>query len=254
MEVTESSPNPEVAAQAVENHEKTPKESFAELRKSKEELQKAKEESDRQAWQAQKELELWKIQQEQMRQSQMQQLPQQPQEEEFDYRQLENEEFPDGKKLVKALNSFNNKIASYDQKLAEKDQKLQYLETLADPAMKDFSDVVTVENFEKYIKSDEDNREAVEFARQTGKNPLRKAYNLIKKSAAYQADMAQKTAKDKPISQEQQRVDEKEGKPKLGSLGVRSEAVTYAAQTSNSKMTRAQKNALWAETMSAARK
>ena len=136
----------------------------------------------------------------------------------------------------------------YEKQLAEKDQKIQILETATEFA--DFKEVVTPENIEKYIKSDEDNREAV----QTAKNPLRKVYNLIKKSAAYQADKAEKVAKDKPISQEQRRVDEKEGKPKLGSLGVRSEAVTVAAKMSNSTMTKDQKNALWKETLAASRR
>ena len=234
MEQTEQAQIPEVADQAVETHEKTPKESFAELRKAKEDL-------ERQLWQAQKEREL--IQQ----QLQSQQMPRQPvqEEEDFDFRQLEQEEFPDGKKLVKAFSQVNKKLSAYEQKLAEKEQKIQILETAQEFA--DFKEVVTAENIEKYIKSDEDNFEAVQKAT----NPLRKVYNLIKKSAAYQND---KLAKTKPVSQEQKRVDEKEGKPKTGSLGVRSDAVTTAAQISNSRMTKEQKNALWAETMAAARK
>jgi hypothetical protein len=171
-----------------------------------------------------------------------------PQEEDFDYRQLEQEEFPDGKKLVKALNTFNKKLSGYEKQLAAKDQKIQILEAATEFA--DFKDVVTPENIEKYIKSDEDNREAVEYA----KNPLRKVYNLIKKDARYQADIQAKKAADKPISQEQKRVDDKEGKPKLGSLGVRSEAVTSAARLSNSTMTKEQRNALWKETLAAARR
>ncbi len=83
---------------------------------------------------------------------------------------------------------------------------------------------------------------------------MRKVYNLLKKDARYQADRADKVAKDKPISQEQQRVNEKEGKPKLGSLGVRSEAVSTAAAVSNSKMSKEQRNALWKETLAASRR
>lgn len=231
---------PEVVAQAEDNHEakKTPQESFAELRKKAETL-------DRELWQARKEKELA----EKQLQSQMQVAqPQKAPEDEFDYRQLENEEYPDGKKLVKALNTFNKKLSGYEQQLAQKDRQIQILQTAQE--YPDFKEVVTAENIEKYIKSDEDNREAVE----TAKNPLRKVYNLIKKSAAYQADKAQSTAKSKPVSQEQQRVDDKESKPKHSSIGVRSDAVSYAAATSNSKMTRQQRNALWAETQAAARK
>ena len=232
MENTESSPNPEVAAQDVQTHEKSPQESFAELRK-------AKDDAERQAWQAKKELEL-------MQRQIQTQMPVQQQEPDFDYRQLEQEEFPDGKKLVKALGTIDKKLSSYEQKLAEKDIKIQALEFAHDHP--DFKDIVTAENIEKYIKSDEDNREAVEKA----SNPLRKVYNLIKKSAAYQADLSAKTAK--PASQEQKRVDEKENKPKTGSMGVRSEAITAAAQVSNSRMTKEQKSALWNETLAASRK
>jgi hypothetical protein len=235
MSTTESSAIPEVAAQAVDTHEKSPQESFAELRKAKEDL-------ERQLWQAQKEREMYE------KQMQMQQKPQTPPEEDFDYRQLENEEYPDGKRVVKALNMLERKMSGYDKKLAEKNQEIQILQTAQEFA--DFKEIVTAENIEKYIKSDEDNREAVEKAT----NPLRKVYNLIKKDARYQADQA-KVKKDRPISQEQQRVDEKENKPKLSSLGVRSEAVsTAAAITSNSRMSKEQRNALWAETMAAARK
>ena len=240
MDNTEQAQTPEVAAQDVQHHEKTPQESFAELRKAKEDL-------ERQLWQAQKEREMmekhW-----QMQQQQAQRQPAQPEEEDFDYRQLENEEYPDGKKVVKALNTLNKKLTSYEQKLAEKDQKLLILETAQE--FPDFKEVVTAENIEKYIKSDEDNREAVEKAQ----NPLRKVYNLIKKSAAYQSDQAKSKQKNEPISQEQRRVDEKETKPKLGSLGVRSEAVSTVARLSNSTMTREQRNALWKETQAAARR
>lgn len=239
MENTEQTQTPEVVDQAVETHEKTPKESFAELRKAKEDL-------ERQLWQAQKERELYEKQMQM--QAQQMQKPQQPPEEDFDFRQLENEDFPDGKKLVKAFSSINKKMSGYEQQLAEKNQKIQILETATE--FPDFKEVVTAENIEKYIKSDEDNREAVEKAT----NPLRKVYNLIKKSAAYQADKAQAAVKDKPVSQEQKRVDEKEGKPRTGSLGVRSDAVSTAAQVSNSKMTKEQKSALWKETMALARK
>jgi hypothetical protein len=238
MENTEQTQTPEVVDQAVQTHEKTPKESFAELRKAKEDL-------ERQLWQAQKEKEM--IEKHAQLQAQQRQ-PQPEPEEEFDFRQLENEDFPDGKKLSKAFGSINKKMSGYEQQLAEKNQKIQILETATE--FPDFKEVVTAENIEKYIKSDEDNREAVEKAA----NPLRKVYNLIKKSAAYQADKAEKTVKDKPVSQEQKRVDEKEGKPKTGSLGVRSEAVSTAAQVSNSKMSKEQKNALWKETMALARK
>jgi hypothetical protein len=239
MENTEQTQTPEVVDQAVETHEKTPKESFAELRKAKEDL-------ERQLWQAQKERELYEKQMQM--QAQQMQKPQQPPEEDFDFRQLENEDFPDGKKLVKAFSSINKKMSGYEQQLAEKNQKIQILETATE--FPDFKEVVTAENIEKYIKSDEDNREAVEKAT----NPLRKVYNLIKKSAAYQADKAQAAVKDKPVSQEQKRVDEKEGKPRMGSLGVRSDAVSTAAQVSNSKMSKEQKSALWKETMALARK
>jgi hypothetical protein len=231
MENTEQAQIPEVADQAVEPHEKTPQTSFAELRK-------AKEDAERREWQAKKELELM---QKQM-QSQMPQ--QQTQEPEYDYRQLEQEEFPDGKKLVKALGTLDKKLSSYDEKLAEKDLKIQALEFAVEHS--DFKDIVTAENIEKYIKSDEDNQEAVQKA----SNPLRKVYNLIKKELEKQDLLV---SKQKYLSQEQKRVDEKESKPQTGSLGVRSAAVTVAAQMSNSKMTKEQKIALWKETMAAAR-
>jgi hypothetical protein len=241
MSLPEETQVPEVVDQAATTHDKkSPQESFAELRKAKEDL-------ERQLWQSQKEREMYEKQLQM--QAQMQAKQHTPQEEDYDYNQLGQEEFVEGKNLVKAFNTMNKKMSDYERKLVEKDQKLQILETAQEFA--DFKDVVTAENIEKYIKSDEDNREAVE----TAKNPLRKVYNLIKKSAAYQADKASQTTKSKPISQEQQRVDEKEGKPKLGSLGVRSEAISAAAQaTSNSKMTKEQRNALWAETTAAARR
>jgi len=239
MSLTEETQVPAVVEQADQTHDKkSPQESFAELRQAKEQL-------ERQLWQAQKEREMFE---KQMHMQAQMQKPQAPIEEDFDYRQLEQEEFPDGKKLVKALNTFNKKLTGYEQELARKDQKIQILETATE--FPDFKDVVTPENIEKYIKTDEDNREAVE----TAKNPLRKVYNLIKKSAAYQADLASKAVKEKTISQEQKRVDEKEGKPKTSSLGVRSEAVTTAARLSNSTMTKEQRNALWKETLAAARK
>lgn len=240
MSLTEETQQPEVVDQAEQNHEKkSPQESFAELRKAKEDL-------ERQLWQAQKEREMYEKQMQM--QQQMQLSSTQTPEEEFDYRQLEQEEFPDGKKLVKAFNQFNKQLSAKDKAIAEANQKLLLLETAQE--FSDFKEIVTAENIEKYIKSDEDNREAVEKAA----NPLRKVYNLIKKDARYQADKAVIAQKNKPISQEQQRVDEKEGKPKLGSLGVRSEAVSTAAAMSNSKMTKEQRNALWKETLSASRR
>ncbi len=237
MDQTESA-TPDVATQAVENHEKSPQQSFAELRKAKEDL-------ERQVWQLEQEKQ-WMAKQEQLKNQQATQ--QQPIEEDYDFKQLEQEDFPDGKKLVKAFNTMNKKMSGYEQKLAEKDQKLQVLEITAQ--FPDFKEVVTAENIEKYIKSDEDNLESVEKAA----NPLRKVYNLIKKSTAYQKDKEVREIKEKPKSQEQVRVDEKENKPKLGSIGVRSEAVTAAAQLSNSTMSKDQRNALWKETMAAARR
>jgi hypothetical protein len=235
METTETSAIPEVADQAVETHEKkSPQESFAELRK-------AKEDAERQAWQAKKELELMQMQ------LRSQQAPQAPiQEDDFDYRQLQQEAFPDGEKIFKAFGKIDKKLSSYDQKLAEKESKIIALEFAIEHP--DFKDVVTAENIEKYIKSDEDNAEAV----QNAKNPLRKVYNLIKKDARYQADLVAK--QPKPISQEQKRVEEKEVRPKTGSMGVRSEAITVAAQMSNSKMSKEQKLALWKETQQASRR
>lgn len=240
MTLTEQTQTPDPVDQAVENHEKkSPQESFAELRKAKEDL-------ERQLWQAQKEKEMYEKQMQM--QQQMQLSSTQTPEEEYDYRQLEQEEFPDGKKLVKAFNQFNKQLSAKDKAIAEANQKLLILETAQE--FPDFKEIVTAENIEKYIKSDEDNREAVEKAA----NPLRKVYNLIKKDARYQADKSAREQKSKPISQEQQRVDEKEGKPKLGSLGVRSEAVSTAAAVSNSKMTKEQRAALWKETLAAARR
>jgi hypothetical protein len=236
MEATEQAQTPEVADQAVEHHEKSPQESFAELRK-------AKDDAERQAWQAKKELEL--LRQMQMQQQQQMQAPKAI-EDDYDYRQLAQDEFPEGKNVARALGSIDRKMSAYEQKRQEDQIKIQALEFAVEHA--DFKDVVTAENIEKYIKSDEDNREAVE----TAKNPLRKVYNLIKKSAAYQADSAAKAPK--PVSQEQKRVDERDNKPKTGSMGVRSDAVSVAAQMSNSTMTKQQRNALWAETQAAARK
>jgi hypothetical protein len=229
---------PELVDQAVETHEnkKSPQDSFAELRKAKEDL-------ERQLWQAEQEKKFYEKQLNQQQQFK-QTPPPVPEEEEFDFRSLEQEDFPDGKKLVKAFNSVQKKMSAYETKLAEKENVIRALQIQQE--FPDFREVVTADNIEKYIKSDEDNREAVETAR----DPLRKVYNLIKKSAAYQADKV----KSKPISQEQQRVDEKESKPKSSSIGVRSEAVTVAAQMSNSRMTRDQKNALWKETVQAAKK
>ncbi len=235
MEPTEETQIPEVVAQAEVNHEKkTPQESFAELRK-------AREDAERQAWQARKELELVQAQ---IKSQQMQQI-QAPQEPDFDFGQLAQDEFVEGKKLVKAFGSIDKKLSAYEQKLAEKEAKIKALEFAQDHP--DFKDVVTAENIEKYIKSDEDNLESVN----NSANPLRKVYNLIKKSAAYQSD---KSAREKPVSQEQRRVDEKEAKPKTESIGTRSAAVTTAAKWSNSTMSRKEKLALWAETQALARK
>lgn len=231
--------SPDVVDQAVETHEKkSPQESFAELRKAKEDL-------ERQLWQAQKERELYEKQLN-LQAQQRQPAPHVEPEEEFDFRTLEQEEFPDGKKLAKAFNQFNKKLTEKDKKIAEANQKLQVLETATEFA--DFKTVVTPENIEKYIRNDEDNQEAVQKAA----NPLRKVYSLIKKELEKQELVDFKTRAS--VSQEQKRVDEKENKPKLGSLGVRSEAVSAAAAMSNSKMSKQEKAALWKETMAAARK
>ncbi len=232
---------PDVVDQALETHEKkSPQESFAELRKAKEDL-------ERQLWQAQKEREMYEKQMQMQAQYQQKQYqPVAPEEEEFDFRSLEQEEFPDGKKLAKAFNQFNNKLNEKDKRIAEANQKLQVLETATEFA--DFKTVVTPENIEKYIRNDEDNQEAVQKAA----NPLRKVYSLIKKELERQELRDFKTKAS--VSQEQRRVDEKETKPKLGSLGVRSEAVSAAAALSNSKMSRQEKAALWKETLAASRK
>lgn len=235
MHETEKTQASDVVDQTVNTHEKSPQESFAELRKAKEDL-------DRQLWEARKEKEM--LQQQMQMQAQYQQKPVH-QEEEFDYRELEQEEFPDGKKLVKAFNQFSKQMSQKDKELAELRQKILISETTQ--GLKDFHEVVTPENIEKYIKSDEDNREAIEKA----DNPVRKAYNLIKKDARYQADKAKMS---NGLSQEQRRVDEKESKPVHGSIGVRSAAVTAAAQLSNSTMTKEYKQQLWKETQAAARK
>lgn len=235
MDITEQETQvPGVVDQAVDTHEKkSPQESFAELRKAKEDL-------ERQLWQAQKEKEL--LEKHALAQTQ----PKQQLEEEYDFRQLEHLEFPEGKDISKAFGAINRKLSAYEQQLQQKEIELQTLKTAVE--FPDFKEVVTAENIEKYIKSDEDNLEAV----QSAKNPLRKVYNLIKKSAAYQADKAK--SKPAPISQEQQRVDDKESKPRTGSIGVRSEAVQAAARMTNSTMTRQQREALWRETQAAARK
>ncbi len=241
MTLTESSAIPEVANQAEQSHEKSPQESFAELRKAKEAL-------ERDLWQARKEKELFEKQiasQQQAQLMQQRQAQQQPEEEDFNLEELAAEEFPDGKKLTKAFKSFDRKLSGYNQKLTEKDAKIAALETAIE--YPDFREVVTAENIEKYIKSDEDFTEAVEKAA----NPLRKAYNLIKKSAGYLND---KQAKEKPISQEQKRVDDKVGKPQVGSLGVRSDAISTAARLSNSTMSKEQRNTLWKETQAASRR
>jgi hypothetical protein len=243
MSSPEQAQIPDVADQAVETHEKeskTPKESFAELRKAKEDL-------ERELWQARKEREMYEKQMQMQAQYQQKQTQPEP-EEDFDYRTLEQEEFPDGKKIAKAFNTFNKQLSKKDKEIAEAKQQLLILQTAQE--FSDFKEVVTAENIEKYIKSDEDHVEAM----QTAANPLRKAYNLIKKDSRYQADKATIAKKDIPISQEQKRVEEKQGKPMTGSLGVRSEAVSTAAHLSNSRMTKEQKNALWKETVSLSRK
>lgn len=228
MEQTEQAQNPEVAAQAVETHEKkSPQESFAELRR-------AKEDAERQTWQAKKELELMQAQYQR-------QLQPQPQEEEFDFRQLEQEDFPDGKKLVKAFGQINKKLSGYEQKLIEKDNQIKALNFTREHP--DFNDIVTPANIEKYIQNDEDNRESVERS----SDPLRKVYNLLKKEIA-------RAPKEKPVSQEQKKVDEKDTKPKTTSAGVRSEAVTVAAKMTNSSMSKEQRQAIWKETQQYSRR
>lgn len=240
MEETENQAQiPDSANQAVDNHEKTPQDSFAELRKAKDDL-------ERQLWQANKEKEMYEKQM-QMQREQMYK-PQTPPEEDFDYRSLEHEEFPDGKKLVKAFNQFNKQLSQKDKALAESNQKLAALELMQQ--LPDFKDVVTAENIEKYIKSDEDHLDSMQHAA----NPLRKAYNLIKKDSRFIADNQSREQKAKPISQELARIADKEGKPKTGSIGVRSESISAAASMSNSQMSRQQKAALWAETQSLANK
>ncbi len=227
MEQTEQAQIPEVADQAVETHEKkSPQESFAELRR-------AKEDAERREWQAKKELELM--------QQQHQRMQQPPQEDEFDFRQLQQEEFPNGEKIFKAFGKMDKKMSSYEQKLSEKEAKIEALQFAVEHP--DFKDIVTPENIEKYIKNDEDNRETVERS----SNPLRKVYNLLKKEIG-------RAPKEKPVSQEQKKVDEKEHKPKTGSQGVRSEAITVASKVSNSTMSKAQKQAIWQETQKYSRR
>ncbi len=241
MSSPEQTQIPDVVDQAVETHEKeakTPKESFAELRKAKEDL-------ERELWQARKEREMYEKQM-QMQAQYQQKAPVVPEEEEFDFRTLEQQEFPDGKNIAKAFNQFNKKLNEKDKRIAEANQKLQVLETATEFA--DFKTVVTPEHIEKYIRNDEDNQEAVQKAA----NPLRKVYSLIKKELEKQelVDFKMKAS----VSQEQKRVDEKETRPKLGSLGVRSEAVSAAAAMSNSKMSKQEKAAIWKETLAASRK
>ena len=142
MSLTEiQTQTPEIVDQAVETHEKSPQDSFAELRKAKEDL-------ERQLWQANKEREMYEKQMQM--QQQMQLRSAQPTEEEFDYRELENETFPDGKKLVKAFNHFNKQLSEKDKKLAETNQQLLYLQTCQE--LPDFKEIVTAENIEKYNK------------------------------------------------------------------------------------------------------
>lgn len=239
MSSPEQAQNPEVAAQAVDTHDKkTPQESFAELRKAKEDL-------ERQLWQAQKEREMYEKQM-QMQAQYQQKMPVVPEEEDYDYRQLEQQEFPDGKNIAKAFNAFNKQLSKKDKEIAEAKQQLLILQTATE--FSDFKTIVTPEHIEKYIRNDEDNQEAVQKAA----NPLRKVYSLIKKELEKQELMDFKNKSS--ISQEQKRIDEKESKPKLGSLGVRSEAVSAAAAMSNSKMSRQEKAAIWKETLAASRK
>ncbi len=84
MSLTEQTQTPEIVDQAVQTHEKPPQESFAELRKAKEDL-------ERQLWQAKKEREMYEKQMQMQQQMQMSSAS--PPEEEYDYRQLEQEEF-----------------------------------------------------------------------------------------------------------------------------------------------------------------
>jgi hypothetical protein len=228
MEQTEQAQIPEVADQAVETHEKkSPQESFAELRR-------AKEDAERREWQAKKELELMQQQHQRMQQPQSQ-------DEEFDFRKLQQEEFTSGENVFKAFGKIDKKLSSYEQKLSEKEAKIEALQFAIEHP--DFKDIVTPENIEKYIKNDEDNRESVERS----SNPLRKVYNLLKKEIG-------RAPKEKPVSQEQKKVDEKEQKPKTGSQGVRSEAITVASKLSNSTMSKAQKQSIWQETQKYARR
>ena len=191
------------------------------------------------------------MQQQLSQQQQFQNRPKAPIEEVdevYDFNQLEQEQFPEGKNLAKAFKTLDKRLKSYDQKLTAKDQKIAVLE--AAMQHKDFNDIVTADNIKKYIETDEDNLESVRKA----DNPGLKIYNLIRKSAAYQQDLQKNKSTPAAASQEQKRVDEKDMKPKTGSIGVRSEAVGIAAQISNSKMTKEQRNALWAQTQSSARR
>lgn len=195
-------------------------------------LRREKEDLERQLWQERQEKLM------------MQNAAKPAPDEQFDFKQLEQEEFPDGKKLAKAFGSFNSQLAGLQKGLKEKDQKIALLETAIQ--FKDFAEVVTDENIEKYIKSDDDLFDAV----RTASNPGKRAYNLIKKNADYQASLSKKKAP----SQEEKRIADKETAPKTSSLnsGVRSEAITSVGQYS--KMSKDQKNALWAEVQRFARR
>ena len=151
MEQTEQTQVPEVVDQAVEPMEakKSPQESFAELRK-------AREDAERQAWQAKKELEL--MQQQIKQQQQTKQVEEE--EEDFDFQQLAQDDFVEGKKLVKAFGKIDKKLSSYEKKLQQKESEIRALTFAQDNP--DFKSIVTSENIEKYIKSDEDNLESVE--------------------------------------------------------------------------------------------
>ncbi len=172
--------------------------------------------------------------------------PQSEPDDDFDYRTLEQEQFPEGKNLARAFSKFDKKFSKYEQNLIAKDREIAVLKTAMQH--KDFDEIVTPENIKKYIESDEDNLESVRKA----DNPGLKVYNLIRKSAAYQSDQQAKKAPTQ--AQEQKRIEEKETKPKTGSVGVRSEAVGIAAAISNSRMTKEQREALWKETTGYARR
>src|SRR5271163_39001 len=110
MDTTLQDQTTAVVEQEADTHEKTPKQSFGELRKAKDDLEK-------QLWQAQKEKELLEKQFQMQLQAQNAPKTPAPQEPEYDFAQLEREEFPDGKNIAKAFGSLNKKLSGYDQKL-----------------------------------------------------------------------------------------------------------------------------------------